>query len=613
MNHEPHDPAEMAQRLALLADAYLHGEITAEGLAEMEAIVHGDPDAARRFIDFIEQAGMMREVFGSATEQLIAIEDEDPDDFFSVLSALEESERRVGIVPVDLTDEFERRAQRRKRAARGSRSSSGRSGGWESVPPLAVVAAIAALFLFAFWLGGMMIGGGAANRPGQHAGPGQAPSAFAGRSRLLASHQAVWGAGGAPHRGQNLQDMSLELRSGLAQIEMGNGAALLVEGPARLRITGPGEVEFSHGKLTASTGQEGSSLLIQAPNATILDNGASFGVSVDQANQTTAQVFHGEVSLTPMTNGVVSASAISLLADQAVQVDASGQQTTTQPADLHRFVQPEVFDALVGQAGPVTYAEARRMMWEHDRELIAAMSFPVDAPWSAYGMSARAVEGGIVVSDGSLDSPYGQNPGLGGRMAIDQNQRTTLFLDLDLSSGSPARQAGLLRGDSDSICRDGTRVCIAYRMRLDRNPARDAAGWCGLSLFYNNDVRETGEFLFLGKIAHQPLWGTDQRRVGNRRVGTDDGAPVSLPDPADASVREGQVVQWLIVIDCLEGADRIAIYRDPAPGDLGRPALVLDDVDMRLDRLRVEASDGSQQWSLDEIRVGTTPRAVLQN
>ncbi len=612
MSTERHDTQEMEDRLALLADAYLHGEITPDGLAKLEALVASDPEAARLFACFVQQSGMMRELYGSANEQVIATQDQDSTDFLSALAALEESDHEAE-VPVDLTDELLRRAQQRKQAERLRRAHGANPGGGWSVPPLVVVGAIAAVCLLAFWLGGVFMGQGSG---GGNVGPGQATpprEAFAGRSRLIATHQAVWGEGYIPHPGENLQDTPIRLTAGLARIEMGNGTTLLVEGPAYLRISGAGQVELSRGRVTAVTPAGRSPLTIQTPNATIQDSGSTFGVHVDPANQTTAQVYTGQVSLTPMTDGVASAAAIPLSADRALRVDATGQHVDTHAVSETAFIGVETFEALQGRLGPEPYAAAVRRMWEHDPELIAALSYHPDQRVGVYGFESRLLRGQVGADSRSLSPRRDSELSMtGGRLEISEAEATTLFLDLDLASSGPAARAGLVRSDMPTLGRDGTRVCLSWMMRLESGDPQDPAGWCGVSLFGIDDNRDLGEYLFIGRIAHEPALGVTCRRSAPDQPESITGN-IRLSKPGMAPPPAGRTMHWLVVIDFRDGADQISIYVDPSLNRLGNPDIVIDNIDLRLDRLRLEAADGNHRWSFDEFRVGTDVRAVLRN
>lgn len=437
-------------------------------------------------------------------------------------------------------------------------------------------------------------------------------------SVLRDSVGARW-AGPAPlAKGQAVGDAPLELLSGLARFEMANGTTVLVEGPARLRMEGPDRLRLTRGRLTADVPLEGQGFTVAAPNAQIVDYGTSFGVEVDPHTGSIAQVFDGEVRVTPTANGIATADPQPLYANQAGSVPPTGQGISLLAPNDTRFVRQATYQALSGELGDEAYSRAVRTMWARDSELLAAHGFETSDVRDAHGMKVSINTGRWALLGESLALAEDANPtgtALPGRLMLDAFEVSSLYFDLDLSDDGSAARAGLIREDSATLGRDGTRVCLSWRMMLESGEIGLSDAWAGVSLF---DVRADGavdEYLFVGRPSRTPGWGLSRHRRGPD-VPVGSGAVAQLlPPPTRTEVRPGGVVRWLVVIDFRAGPDQISFYLNPDPDDLGEATLILDDMDLRFNRLRFEAANDRSEarWSLDEMRIGTTIQSVLNN
>jgi hypothetical protein len=98
--------------------------------------------------------------------------------------------------------------------------------------------------------------------------------------------------GGAP-----LAPGWLRLKSGLAQIEFYSGAALILEGPAELKLISRMEAFCPRGKLRATVPPQAQGFKILTPQLEIVDQGTEFGLLVGAGNRTEVHVFQGKVDL----------------------------------------------------------------------------------------------------------------------------------------------------------------------------------------------------------------------------------------------------------------------------------------------------------------------------
>jgi hypothetical protein len=86
----------------------------------------------------------------------------------------------------------------------------------------------------------------------------------------------------------------LRLKQGVAKLEFASDATAVLFGPARMKITGRGEVLLIDGRLTGRS--ESGDFVVNTPSARVIDIGTAFGVVV-KADETNVVVFEGEVDV----------------------------------------------------------------------------------------------------------------------------------------------------------------------------------------------------------------------------------------------------------------------------------------------------------------------------
>ena len=152
--------------------------------------------------------------------------------------------------------------------------------GW----PLRLALAAGVVFLLgtAFWF--------RFGRSGER--PGQTSRAIAMLNRVV---NARWkGPERVPRLGTPLEPGSLYLESGLAQIVFYNGARVVIEGPAELRLVSSTEAVFVRGSLTAEVPPQARGFRILSPQLEVTDLGTAFGLKVGR-DRSELHVFEGRV------------------------------------------------------------------------------------------------------------------------------------------------------------------------------------------------------------------------------------------------------------------------------------------------------------------------------
>ncbi len=126
---------------------------------------------------------------------------------------------------------------------------------------------------------------------------GAASSAVA---MLVRSVDARWGQGTPALRmGSPLPPGLLRLEAGMAQVVFYQGARMVFEGPAELRLVSVTEAELASGRLLAEIPPPARGFRLRTAQGELMVPGSAFGVATTP-EQTEVQVFDGEVELRPL-------------------------------------------------------------------------------------------------------------------------------------------------------------------------------------------------------------------------------------------------------------------------------------------------------------------------
>jgi hypothetical protein len=126
---------------------------------------------------------------------------------------------------------------------------------------------------------------------------------------------ASW-AGDPPHPqpGFAVNDRQYQLETGLVEIQV-EGAKLVLEGPAKFRLTHRDRLEMQWGRATVSV-DEGD-FLVSTPSVDVVDLGTVFSVETSPGGDTEVHVLVGEVAAVPSGQGRDLTGAIALQAGSA--------------------------------------------------------------------------------------------------------------------------------------------------------------------------------------------------------------------------------------------------------------------------------------------------------
>ena len=98
-----------------------------------------------------------------------------------------------------------------------------------------------------------------------------------------------------PVPGQTLASCSLNVESGLAQLEFIRGSTVILEGPVEFEIKGTNAGFLKNGKLRANVPPVAKGFAIDLPHGRLIDLGTEFGLHVHDGDSTEIYVYDGKV------------------------------------------------------------------------------------------------------------------------------------------------------------------------------------------------------------------------------------------------------------------------------------------------------------------------------
>jgi ferric-dicitrate binding protein FerR (iron transport regulator) len=155
---------------------------------------------------------------------------------------------------------------------------------------------------------------------------------------LLFADNCQWRTTERPVEGQRLSAGPLPLERGLVILRFDGGAAVVLEGPAELRVESRGCAQLVHGRLTVRAPKEAAGFTVRSPASDVVDLGTEFAIKVERGGATEVHVLEGEVSHNKP--GAPMESALLLSAGNAIRYDAAkAPAPRTVPLNSPRFAE----------------------------------------------------------------------------------------------------------------------------------------------------------------------------------------------------------------------------------------------------------------------------------
>ena len=169
----------------------------------------------------------------------------------------------------------------------------------------------------------------------------------------------------------------MSLKKGLAEIVLNNGAEVILEGPCEFKLEDDYQIYLKQGAIVANIEQVfDKRLVVRTDNATVVDYGTEFGVSVDPDGNTTTMVYKGSVELRQGSDPFKYDKAMRLVKDQGGQVNIKGSINPIKP-DSVNFIRKDEFDTKVMAANGSAYHRWKDYSYQlsNRKDLIAYYTF----------------------------------------------------------------------------------------------------------------------------------------------------------------------------------------------------------------------------------------------
>ena len=151
-----------------------------------------------------------------------------------------------------------------------------------------------------------------------------------------------------------LREGKLTLIGGLAEITFNDGAVVVVEAPAVIELESAKSIFVTSGKLTAVVSEYATGFTVNTLNASIIDLGTEFGVSVEGDGSCSLHMFDGKANLIAGRKDQKRTSRM-VTVGEAKRVDRAGATIQDVSLDEAAFMRPAKFEVLSKAAKGSTY------------------------------------------------------------------------------------------------------------------------------------------------------------------------------------------------------------------------------------------------------------------
>jgi hypothetical protein len=412
-------------------------------------------------------------------------------------------------------------------------------------------------------------------------------------AKITATRNCLWqesakgiGFGSRLHTGQRL-----ELSAGLVEITFDDGAAVVLEGPATFDVRDRGEARLHEGRLAAVVPERAQGFQVATSRVNIIDLGTEFGLMADADGATEVHVFNGLVKAQLLDESGKHLRTVELNTAEAARIQPAVAQVARIPARDDEFVRslsiaPGPHDGLYAYDG-----------FDYPAGPLANQNGGFG--WAGAWFNAEAEAGADRDSNGvkpaSLE--YDGIVPMGNR-AVQTAHQNRIRRSLSTSIGGVFDAAGLVENVNGVrlIGRDGTKVYLSFVQRV--NKLGDV--FYGVEL--HNNEGNANRVLCIGHGAENTGYGV----TSNTNVYGERNYPRLGAENTDVNFF---VVRMTFGQD---SRDRVEVFRNPE-SLIDENACILDAElvgNFAFDRISLGNFHGTKVHEVDEIRVGTTFRAV---
>ncbi len=412
-------------------------------------------------------------------------------------------------------------------------------------------------------------------------------------ARITATRNCLWadigknlGFGSRLASGQRL-----DLATGLIEITFKDGAVVVLEGPATFDVQSPGKAQLRDGRLTAVVPERAHGFEVATARMNVVDLGTEFGLMAEPEGAAEIHVFNGLVKAQLLDERGNQVRTMELNTSQAARIEPASALVARIPARDDEFVR-----SLSVAAGPhdglLAYDGFNYPAGTLDEQ---NGGFGWAGPWFSVEVDNKAASSSNGVKTGNL-AFEGLVPV--GNHAVQTAQQNRIRRSLGTSVGGVFDTAGLVENQDGVrlIGRAGTVIYLSFLQRVDKI----------------NDV-------FYGFELHRGDGnGNRVLCIGNGAEGTGYGVTsnfnVYVQQNFPSLGKENTETNFF-VIRMTFGAghrDRVEVFRNPVSlvdESACKPDAVLEG-NFAFDRISLGNFHGTKIHEVDEIRVGTTFRAV---
>ena len=408
---------------------------------------------------------------------------------------------------------------------------------------------------------------------------------------LLQAPEAVWGEGSPPLRtGSPLAPGWLRLKSGLAHLEFYNGATVILEGPAELKLISRTEAYCARGKLRALVPPQAVGFRIGSPKLDLVDRGTEFGLEVGAGDETEVHVFKGKVELHD-AGAASKATPQEMTTGQGVRLEGPGvvRPIALNPAgfltaqDLARRSEEE--------------RDRRHRTWSaasaalrRDPDLRVYYPFEADQPWSRslldQAQGRRQAQDGAIVGCSWMTGRWPGKQGLEFKRVSDRVRFRVpeRFDSITLMAwvrvdGLPNKNNSLMMADGWpvgglhwQIGDDGTLI-LGIRAPAGVPNAhyhapgvltRDRLGqWLHLAVAYDRDGRRVTHYVDGRAVGHQPIPFDVPLRIDNAELGNWNTDPQRSRQPI--RYLSGCMDEFMLLSRALDAQEIDTLYQQGRP------------------------------------------------
>ncbi|HEX3598743.1 MAG TPA: FecR domain-containing protein [Lacipirellulaceae bacterium] len=411
-------------------------------------------------------------------------------------------------------------------------------------------------------------------------------------ARVTATRNCSWADGTEAGYGSRLKTgQTLNLATGLIEVTFDDGAVVVLEGPATFDVESPSRAQLHDGRLAAVVPERARGFEVVTSRLNVVDLGTEFGVMAESAGATEVHVFNGLVKAQLLDEAGRKVRTVELNTAEAARIEPAAAIVARIPARDDEFVR-----SLTVASGP------------HDG-LLAYDGFnypagPLDeqnggfgwaGPWFTVESDVKSVPSSNGVQSGSLEYE-GLVPQ--GNRAVQTAQQNRIRRALGTSIGGVFDAAGLVENQDGVrlIGKEGAVVYLSFEQRVNKLD----------DVFYGFELhRGDGN-------------GNRVLCIGNGVDGTGYGVTsnVNVYGPRNfPSLGEENTEPNFFVVRIAYGVgnrDQVTVYRNPKSlteeGECKVNAELVGN--FAFDRISLGNFNGTKIHEVDEIRVGTTFRAV---